>query len=137
VATSIYDITTIDINIRAVLTNTAPTGPYRGAGRPEAIYMIERVLDAGGKADRDRSASSCAGSNMVQPSQMPYTNCDAEEVRHRQLRSGARQGAGALADWPGSPRAKRNRSGADCCAGAGSSPSSNGPAPMCSPRTSR
>src|SRR6185436_9943179 len=46
VSTSIYDLQTIDLHYTAVLTNTAPTGPYRGAGRPEAIYMIERVLDA-------------------------------------------------------------------------------------------
>ncbi|HSC99114.1 MAG TPA: molybdopterin cofactor-binding domain-containing protein, partial [Casimicrobiaceae bacterium] len=41
VSTSIYDIPTIDIGIKAVLTHTLPTGPYRGAGRPEAIYIIE------------------------------------------------------------------------------------------------
>src|SRR5205823_183551 len=46
VSTSIYDIQTIDIGIKAVLTHTLPTGPYRGAGRPEAIYIIERLMDA-------------------------------------------------------------------------------------------
>ncbi|HMA31331.1 MAG TPA: molybdopterin cofactor-binding domain-containing protein, partial [Casimicrobiaceae bacterium] len=46
VSTSIYDIPVIDIGIKAVLTHTLPTGPYRGAGRPEAIYIIERLMDA-------------------------------------------------------------------------------------------
>jgi len=46
VSTSIYDIGTIDIRIKAILTNTAPTSAYRGAGRPEAIYIIERLMDA-------------------------------------------------------------------------------------------
>ena len=46
VSTSIYDIPTIDFVYTAVLTNTAPTAPYRGAGRPEAIYIIERLFDA-------------------------------------------------------------------------------------------
>jgi carbon-monoxide dehydrogenase large subunit len=73
VATSIYDITAIDILIRAVLTNTAPTGPYRGAGRPEAIYMIERVLDAAARQTGiDRIA--LRRRNMIRPEQMPYTN---------------------------------------------------------------
>ncbi|HEY2188291.1 MAG TPA: molybdopterin cofactor-binding domain-containing protein, partial [Caldimonas sp.] len=38
VSTSIYDIQVIDFHLQAVLTNTMSTGPYRGAGRPEAIY---------------------------------------------------------------------------------------------------
>ncbi len=45
VSTSIYDIRTIDFDLQAVLTNTAPTAAYRGAGRPEAIYLIERLFD--------------------------------------------------------------------------------------------
>ncbi len=45
VSTSIYDITTVDFEFTALLTNTTPTGPYRGAGRPEAIYIIERLMD--------------------------------------------------------------------------------------------
>src|SRR5262249_55800353 len=46
VGTSIYDIGTIDFQFDAVLTNTTPVGAYRGAGRPEAIYLIERLFDA-------------------------------------------------------------------------------------------
>ena len=46
VSTSIYDIPLIDVRIRGVLTHTSPTGAYRGAGRPEAIYLIERLMDA-------------------------------------------------------------------------------------------
>ena len=45
VQTSVYDINTIDFHFKGVLTNTAPIGAYRGAGRPEAIYIIERLLD--------------------------------------------------------------------------------------------
>jgi carbon-monoxide dehydrogenase large subunit len=40
-----YDIAKIDISARCVFTNTALTAPYRGAGRPEANYMLERVVD--------------------------------------------------------------------------------------------
>ncbi|HKN07965.1 MAG TPA: molybdopterin cofactor-binding domain-containing protein, partial [Pseudomonadota bacterium] len=40
-----YDIPRIDIGVRCVFTNTTPTAPYRGAGRPEANYMLERVVE--------------------------------------------------------------------------------------------
>jgi carbon-monoxide dehydrogenase large subunit len=40
-----YDIRAIDVNVRCVFTNTVQTGPYRGAGRPEANYVLERVVD--------------------------------------------------------------------------------------------
>jgi carbon-monoxide dehydrogenase large subunit len=40
-----YRIPAIYVNVQAVYTNTVPTAPYRGAGRPEAIYLIERLLD--------------------------------------------------------------------------------------------
>ena len=73
VSTSVYDIPLIDISIQALLTNRAPTGAYRGAGRPEAILNIERVLDEAARAHGfDRIALRRA--NMIAPSQMPYTN---------------------------------------------------------------
>lgn len=40
-----YDIRHIDVSTRCVFTNTTPTAPYRGAGRPEASYCLERVVD--------------------------------------------------------------------------------------------
>ena len=43
---TVYDIPIAQVNSRCVFTNTVPTGPYRGAGRPEASYMLERVIDA-------------------------------------------------------------------------------------------
>jgi carbon-monoxide dehydrogenase large subunit len=42
----VYDIRAAHVRIDAVLSNTSPTAPYRGAGRPEATYLIERALDA-------------------------------------------------------------------------------------------
>jgi aerobic carbon-monoxide dehydrogenase large subunit len=41
-----YDIPQIGLRIRCVFSNTVPTGPYRGAGRPEANYCLERLVDA-------------------------------------------------------------------------------------------
>jgi carbon-monoxide dehydrogenase large subunit len=45
-ATGPYDIPEVTIRIRTVVTNKAPIGPYRGAGRPEAAYLLERAIDA-------------------------------------------------------------------------------------------
>jgi len=40
-----YAIPRIQVDVRCVFTNTVPTGPYRGAGRPEANYALERLVD--------------------------------------------------------------------------------------------
>ncbi|MDB5966632.1 MAG: xanthine dehydrogenase family protein molybdopterin-binding subunit [Polaromonas sp.] len=55
VATSVYDVPVVSLDISAVMTNTVPTGPYRGAGRPETMHAIERILDiAAGELGMDR-----------------------------------------------------------------------------------
>jgi len=42
---SVYKTPLLDYNVQAVFTNTVPTGPYRGAGRPESKYILERLID--------------------------------------------------------------------------------------------
>ena len=42
---SVYDFKAMAISVLAVFTNTVPTGPYRGAGRPESKYIFERLMD--------------------------------------------------------------------------------------------
>ena len=60
------------MNSRCVLTNTLPTAPYRGAGRPEANYLIERLIDAAaGKTGID--AAELRRRNLIAPEKMPYT----------------------------------------------------------------
>jgi carbon-monoxide dehydrogenase large subunit len=55
------------------MTHTASTGAYRGAGRPEAIFNIERLMDEAARVSGiDRIA--LRRTNFVQPSQMPYKN---------------------------------------------------------------
>ena len=73
VSTSIYDIRTIDLRFTALLTNTPPTAPYRGAGRPEAIYLIERLMDAAARR-MGIDPAELRRRNMIGPEQMPYTN---------------------------------------------------------------
>ena len=73
VTTSVYDIQTIDFHFRAVMTNTAPIGAYRGAGRPEAIYLMERLMDeAARQTGIDRI--TLRRRNFISPAQMPYKN---------------------------------------------------------------
>lgn len=99
VATSIYDIPTIDFDLRAVLTNTAPVGAYRGAGRPEAIYVIERLMDAAARR-LGLDPAELRLRNMIRPEQMPYTNPMKQVYDVGDFSSIARQGL-ALADWDG------------------------------------
>ena len=73
VATSVYDIPVIDFHFRAIFTNKSPTGAYRGAGRPEAIYTIERLLDEAART-LDIDPTEIRRRNLIAPSQMPYKN---------------------------------------------------------------
>ena len=73
VQSSVYDIQTIDYHFTGVMTNTASTGAYRGAGRPEAIYNIERLIDEAARVSGiDRV--QLRRRNFIQPAQMPYKN---------------------------------------------------------------
>ncbi|HUA50807.1 MAG TPA: xanthine dehydrogenase family protein molybdopterin-binding subunit [Candidatus Sulfotelmatobacter sp.] len=74
-----YAIPAAYVHITAVLSNTNPTAPYRGAGRPEAIYLIERLIDdaarevgpkLGPKPGMDRVALRRL--NLIPPTAMPY-----------------------------------------------------------------
>ena len=69
---TVYDIPIAQVNSRCVFTNTVPTGPYRGAGRPEASYMLERVIDAA--ADLSGiDAAELRRRNLIHPEKMPFT----------------------------------------------------------------
>ncbi len=67
----VYLIPTAYINVVGVLSNTNPTAPYRGAGRPEAIYLIERLIDdAARELGIDRV--ELRRRNLLPESAMPY-----------------------------------------------------------------
>ena len=108
---SVYDVPAAFIRGRAVLTNTAPTTAYRAAGRPEVMYVIERLIDlAARRHGFDRVA--LRRRNLVPPTAMPYTNPfgivydsgDYPSTQDRVL---------ALADWAGfeARRAEARRRG--------------------------
>jgi len=99
VQTSVYDIQTIDFHFRAVMTNTAPTSAYRGAGRPEAIFTMERLMDeAARQTGIDRI--TLRRRNFIQPAQMPYKNPMGQVYDSGKFESVMDQ-ALLLADWRG------------------------------------
>ena len=68
-----YDIPAIYFKGHAVLTNTAPTAVYRSAGRPEAIYMIERLIDQASE-QYGFNRVELRRQNLIQSNDMPFTN---------------------------------------------------------------
>ncbi len=96
---SVYDVQAVDLRTNAVFTNTAPTSVYRGAGRPEAIYFIERMLDRAAQVTGiDRV--ELRRRNLIKPDALPYHSAthqnydsgDFERMMDECLR---------LADWDG------------------------------------
>jgi len=66
-----YQIRNVRVEIVSVFTNTIPTGPYRGAGRPESVLNIERLVDvAAQELGIDRL--ELRRKNFIQPDQFPY-----------------------------------------------------------------
>jgi aerobic carbon-monoxide dehydrogenase large subunit len=108
---SVYDIPAASIRGRAVLTNTPPTTPYRAAGRPEVMFVIERLIDlAARRHGFDRVA--LRRRNLVPAAAMPYRNpvglvYDSGDYADAQDR------VVALADWAGfeARRAEARRRG--------------------------
>jgi len=66
-----YDIRHIDVNVRCAFTNTLPTAPYRGAGRPEANYVLERVVEEAARVTGIDSAE-LRRRNLIPAAAMPY-----------------------------------------------------------------
>ena len=71
VITSVYHVPALHLRGTAVMTNTNVVGAYRGAGRPEAIYLIERLMDQAA-AEMKMDPAELRRRNFIQPSQMPY-----------------------------------------------------------------
>src|ERR1700728_5074276 len=70
-ATGTYDIPTLHARVRGVYTHTVPVDAYRGAGRPEAAYVLERLVDECASA-LSIPREEIRTRNFVKPSQMPY-----------------------------------------------------------------
>lgn len=67
----VYKIPNIDLEVRAVHTNTTPIAAYRGAGRPEAAYYLERLMDVVA-AELDLDPAQVRRTNFIPPEAFPY-----------------------------------------------------------------
>ncbi len=69
--TGVYDVRTVYALCNAVFTNTVPTDAYRGAGRPEAAFLLERLMDEAARV-AGLSTTEIRRRNFIKPEQMPY-----------------------------------------------------------------
>ena len=96
---TVYRVPTVSIRGRAVVTNTSPTTPYRSAGRPEIMFVTERLIDlAARRHGFDRL--ELRRKNLVPASAMPYRNAVGTLYDSGDYLA-AFDRAVALADWAG------------------------------------
>src|SRR6266542_1154505 len=97
----VYKTPSIEVNTKCVFTNTTPVGAYRGAGRPEANYYMERLVDTAAR-EMGIDQVELRRRNHIPPAAMPYkapngTTYDSGDF------TGLLDQALALADWDGFP----------------------------------
>lgn len=99
ILSGVYRIPAARVRARAVLSNTPPTTPYRSAGRPEAMFVIERLIDLAA-LEHGFDRIELRRRNLVPESAMPYPN--ALGLTYDSGAYGkAMSAALALADWEG------------------------------------
>ena len=108
---TVYRVPAVSVHGRCVVTNTSPTTPYRSAGRPEIMFVMERLIDlAARRHGFDRLA--LRRKNLVPASAMPYRNAVGTEYDSGDYLA-ALDRAAELADWAGfeARRAEARRRG--------------------------
>jgi aerobic carbon-monoxide dehydrogenase large subunit len=98
-APTVYDIPAVSVTSSLVFTNTTPTVPYRGAGRPEAVYIMERLVDQAAREMRI-DPGELRKRNLIRSDAYPYQTrtgwiCDTGNY------AAAMAKCQALADWSG------------------------------------
>jgi aerobic carbon-monoxide dehydrogenase large subunit len=107
-ATGPYDIPVAHVRLRSVYTNTVPVDAYRGAGRPEASYLIERAVDAVAH-DLDIAPDALRRRNLIKPKALPYKTPTGKVYDSGDF-AGTLARAQELADWDGfNKRAAQSR----------------------------
>jgi carbon-monoxide dehydrogenase large subunit len=99
VQSGVYDLPLVHYEVKAVMTHTAPVGAYRGAGRPEGVFIVERLMDAAAR-QIGIDPRAIRKVNYIKPAQLPYSNpvgqvYDSGAFAHMLER------ACQLADWDG------------------------------------
>src|SRR5262249_6794373 len=98
-APGVYDIPISYVRTRGVFTNTIPVDAYRGAGRPEAAYLIERLVDAAAR-DLDMAPDTLRRKNFIRPRAMPYRTATGKLYDSGDF-AGHLARAQEAADWAG------------------------------------
>ena len=100
-----YEIPKIDVGARCVFTNTVPTSPYRGAGRPEANYVLEKLVEEGARLT-GTDPIKLRRRNLIRPSAMPYKTAIGTTYDSGEFEA-VLDKAVALADYEGFKQRKR------------------------------
>ncbi|HTW72272.1 MAG TPA: xanthine dehydrogenase family protein molybdopterin-binding subunit [Acetobacteraceae bacterium] len=117
ILTSIYHVPAVFVRARAAMTNTPPTRPYRSSGRPEVMFVMERLIDiAARRSGLDRI--ELRRRNLIPEHAMPYRNpfgmlYDSGAYRNVMER------ALELADWNGFPARRAAARARGLCRGIG------------------
>ena len=105
VTPTVYDIPVATVAIRGAITNTVPTAPFRGAGRPEATFVVERLLDiAARRLGVDRMA--LRRRNLIRRAQLPYKSATGLIYDSGNFRANM-DAVMKLADWAGFAERRR------------------------------
>jgi carbon-monoxide dehydrogenase large subunit len=117
IMSSIYRVPAAHFRARGVVSNTAPTRPYRSSGRPEVLYVMERLIDLAAR-EHGFDRVELRRRNLVTEAEMPYTNPFGmiydSGVYHRVMEK-----ALTLGDWAGFPARRAEAKARGKCRGIG------------------
>ena len=98
----VYDVPLCAVRVRGVYTNTVPVDAYRGAGRPEAAYVLERLVDTAAR-ETGFAPDALRRKNFIKPKAMPYTTATGKTYDSGEFAAHMGQAMDA-ADWKGFAR---------------------------------
>ncbi|MBV9262138.1 MAG: xanthine dehydrogenase family protein, partial [Pseudolabrys sp.] len=98
-ASGVYDIPATHVRVRGAYTNTVPVDAYRGAGRPEASYLIERLVDAAAH-ELGIAPDTIRKRNFIKPKAMPYKTATGKIYDSGDFAAHMAR-AQEIADWAG------------------------------------
>lgn len=98
----LYDIQAFHCRVRTIFTHSVPVDAYRGAGRPEAAYVIERLVDACARK-LDMTVDAIRRKNFIQPKALPYKTATGKVYDSGDFAAHLRR-AMEIAEWKEFPK---------------------------------
>src|SRR5689334_12732817 len=95
----LYQTPAVYVHVKGVMTNTVPTDAYRGAGRPEAAYLVERFVDHIAR-EVGLAPDELRARNFIKPGQLPFKTALGDTYDSGDFEQVMRKGM-AKADWAG------------------------------------